>query len=272
MARQKAWINSLRPQQRDSFTHNPFQDPGHDSNGPPFMRDIHQGQGDLLWSQSGGHANNRSPDHSNDHSSTGLGHATTPVYPDTYPILRSAPAANGLLPTSPSMAGYPVTDAFAPPPGIGYGYAMERSGRITDSNHLARPGPQRTSTPSLYPASLPGEEPERREIGNIIPSEPAPFGGRLAHRSTLPSLSTQRMADEDAILMPAPGGASAPPRPPRSQLRKSSTRSVDFTPLTPPDSQTHSPTKTPSPTSETRSQDVLTRRTLLDIRSRSLVA
>ncbi|KAF8905555.1 hypothetical protein CPB84DRAFT_1705747 [Gymnopilus junonius] len=91
------------------------------------------------------------------------------------------------------------------------------------------------STPSIYPVTLPPDEEDHHEAEkNLDPQEP---------------------------LTPKP-----PPRPPRSHLRESA-KIHEYAPLTPPDSVSSQP---PSPISESRPQDVLTRRTLLDIRTRPI--
>jgi len=114
----------------------------------------------------------------------------------------------------------------------------------TDFPRHAKRGSYAPSSPSLYPASLP---PDDDEDSNEMEEGVA-------------NLKTR-----DPFVVPVP------PRPPRSHLRQSSKGVVDYIPMTPPasvSSQLYS--KTPSPISETRVQDVFARRTLLDVRTRDI--
>ena len=117
---------------------------------------------------------------------------------------------------------------------VGYAYGK-------DANKHGRRGSYAPSSPSLYPASLPAEE-EDHEVDDAV--------GNLKH--------------QDLHVV------TVPPRPPRSHLRNSSKGFAEYTPMTPPGSVSSSSqiysAKTPSPISETRPQDVFTRRTLLDVR------
>lgn len=97
------------------------------------------------------------------------------------------------------------------------------------------------STPSIYPLALPLQDDNLHKAGDDFPSV------------------TQR--PEDVV--------NPPPRPPRSHLRESA-KKLDYPPLTPPGSaSSHTYTNTPSFVSEPRPQDVLSRRTILDVRSPS---
>ncbi|KDR84960.1 hypothetical protein GALMADRAFT_302726 [Galerina marginata CBS 339.88] len=132
-------------------------------------------------------------------------------------------------------------------PGRQEGHELQRVG-LGYSNDLAVPiAPFRRhspapSTPSVYPATLPPDEEEHHEAQYDM--------SRLPPKEQLPTV---------------------PPRPPRSHLRESA-KMLNYAPLTPPPSSnsSHSTSQPPSPISETRPQDLLTRRTLLDIRSRAI--
>ncbi|PPR05704.1 hypothetical protein CVT26_008945 [Gymnopilus dilepis] len=93
------------------------------------------------------------------------------------------------------------------------------------------------SSPSIYPVTLPPDEDDHHEA-------------------------------EENTSSQEPVSPKPPPRPPRSHLRESA-KFREYEPLTPPDSVSAS-SLPPSPISESRPQDILSRRTLLDIRTRPI--
>jgi hypothetical protein len=98
-----------------------------------------------------------------------------------------------------------------------------------------------SSTPSIYPSILLPQGDDFHEAEDDFPSV------------------TQRPE----------GVVNVPPRPPRSHLRESA-KKLDFSPLTPSGSDSsHTYTNTSTLVSESRPQDVLSRRTILDVRSSS---
>jgi len=101
------------------------------------------------------------------------------------------------------------------------------------------------STPSIYPVTLPPDEDDQHEVEDDTP----PIS---------------------PISLQEPMSIKPPPRPPRSHLRESA-KIRQYAPLTPPDSvSAHTTSQPPSPISESRPQDIFTRRTLLDIRTRPI--
>lgn len=101
------------------------------------------------------------------------------------------------------------------------------------------------SSPSIYPASLPPDvDDNNAEVARRTEKPPSP-----------PPQN--------------PFVAEAPPRPPRSILRRNSMRApAEMYPMTPPASaSSHSHSKPPSPIVESKGpQDIFNRRTLLDVR------
>jgi hypothetical protein len=109
------------------------------------------------------------------------------------------------------------------------------SSEIIPSSTMYR-HPAVPSTPSIYPASLPPNDDGHSEADDVVEPVVAPV----------------------------------PPRPPRSHLRESA-KNLNYVPLTPPTSHSShsSQSSPPSPIVEPRHQDILFRRTILDVRSRS---
>jgi len=107
------------------------------------------------------------------------------------------------------------------------------------------------SSPSIYPPSLPPTGDDDNLPVAQWPTEKA---------------APQPLHDSFIV--------EAPPRPPRSLLRRNSVKVSEVYPLTPPASiSSHSQSKPPSPTTPDQPhfkgpQDVLNRRTLLDVRPR----
>jgi len=107
------------------------------------------------------------------------------------------------------------------------------------------PDQSRQSTPSIYPPSLPAND------DLVTPVSP--------------TVNKITMEQPERAVLP-------PPRPPRSHLRDTLKRALEYAPLTPPASiSSHAGSAPETPVSEASNkspQDLLSRRTLLDVRLR----
>ncbi|KAF5313041.1 hypothetical protein D9619_003557 [Psilocybe cf. subviscida] len=235
--RRKRWLAGMKPQ-RTYPQEDPFQDPMDNyEQKSPTIASMNDG------TRSDGHApliphRMSVQDYSNVMGEKG----NFMLYPDPYPLFNP----DMMIRPRAAQTQHGMHDID-----LGHGHA-----------HLQLPVPSpfgrsyAPSTPSIYPASLPGE------------SDVAVAGHEADNLNSFNHEPKQTQAPGKRDLHVAPT-IVVPPRPPRSQLRESA-RNVEFAPLTPPDSVASNSlsSKPPSPISpvtESYPRDVLTRRTLLDV-------
>ena len=306
MDRRRNWIASMQPQSPRSYTMDPFNDPKpHSPSSVPTMRSVQQEHGDLLWGISGHGASNphRISDHSNDMPLTSSTHdqgavpATTSVYPDSYPILRPGRTTDYVQAyqqpppqsqpqqwtadrertserntsmnnpyggyTSPGSSYNDTNDYYGHGKTKAYSSSAVAIGSAYGPNAASF---SRHSTPSLY-----DDTPDPLGLQSLIQSRQTTAARQDQYNQGTTSALTRQTSLPAPLRIPAAEPVTqAPPRPPRSQLRKNSlsmARAREFGPLTPPQSSPSDdgPSKTPSPNGETRHQDVFSRRTLLDV-------
>ncbi|GLB36123.1 putative rab subfamily of small GTPases [Lyophyllum shimeji] len=204
--------------------------PFEDPSDPPPMRSVNDNHQDINWDGSAPFAfGNEEPRRLSMHSSSSHHHN------DVTPLVG---IGSGM---SPRRVPVPKDDLYTNESrvvgfGVGYGRAFNDDRR--DRASLAQ------SSPSIYPASLP------------------PSGDEETIDATQSPISEHSSGSSSRKVV-----AGAPPRPPRSHLRRSITKPYDVYPVTPPTSvSSHAPSKPPSPILD--QTKVTGRRTLLDVRPR----
>lgn len=207
---------------------NPFEDPSD----PPQMRNINNHLQDVNWDGSTPFAFSGEARRVSLHSSSSHHNDATPlVGVESGMSPRRVP-----VPTDTDNFLRDSHENYSLGFGVGYGRAFN------DDRHERASITQ--SSPSIYPAS-------------ILPS---------ADEDTTDA--TQSPTVENFCDFFPRKVAGAPPRPPRSHLRRSVTKNFEAYPVTPPTSvSSHAPSKPPSPVLD--QAKVIGRRTLLDVRTRS---
>jgi len=250
----------MQQQRPTSLTGDPFRDPlpiskeaysdQHASGGPVMQTvDLHRDDsGRGRWEQQR---------HSNGGASSSSPRPYEPrnlftLYPDPHPQMQPVHFSAG----SPSSENHELEN-------VGLAYSTNLTVPVAQfKRHSLTP-----SSPSIYPASLPPDDQGddgffqgqelRSSENSVVP----------VLKPEIPARSPARRLSESASG--AGVSATVPPRPPRSHLRESIAKVQQddanaYKPLTPPASEPTS-SKPPSPISEPRPQDVLNRRTLLDV-------
>ncbi|KAF8078654.1 hypothetical protein FPV67DRAFT_1689360 [Lyophyllum atratum] len=208
---------------------NPFEDPS-DS---PQMRIINNNRQEVNWDGSAPFT------FSGETRQVSL-HSTTSQH-DTDAATPFVGIGSGMSPRRVPVPSHHFVDNPNNNPGLGFGVGY---GRAFGEDHRDRVSIAQSS-PSIYPVSLP------------------PSGDDDTTDATVsPTVENASDFSSRHIIV------GAPPRPPRSHLRRSITKPSEMYPITPPTSvSSHAPSNPPSPILD--QAKVISRRTLLDVRPRS---
>lgn len=217
--RRKRWLAGMQQQMPPTFATNPFQDSTYEQEHKgELIQPERSVEGDVQWDRTSPDLLLAEAQKSRQYRNL-LPQGPFSLYPDPYPIAK----LSNVAPSSPQEH-----------PNFGLAYSMDMPDR-SRFRHSYTP-----STPSIYPATLPLDDDDRRKI------------------------------DEEAIVKPPQRESSkpTPPRPPRSHLRESA-KGLSYAPPTPPTSNSShaNDSNPPSPISisEPRTQDPFSRRTFLDV-------
>lgn len=240
--RRKRWLAGMKPQRTTYPQDDPFRDPVdmYEQKTPTIAS---MGDG----TRSDGHSNAHLMPHrmsAQDYSNVMGDKGNFMLYPDPYPLSVFNP--DMMVRPHAAEQYHDMQDVD-----LGHGHThLQPPGR----SHFRRS--YAPSTPSIYPATLPGE------------SEVAVAGHEADNLNGF-NYGPRQIQASGKRDPPVPPSIVVPPRPPRSQLRESA-RNIEFAPLTPPDSVasqslSSKPPSPISPVTESYPRDVLTRKTLLDV-------